>query len=39
MGRPTVQDLLNLKGVRQLTEVLVRTDKKRLPVKKPGLIY
>ena len=26
MGRPNIRDLLNLKGVRQLTEVLVRTE-------------
>ena len=30
MGRPTVRDLLNLKGVRQLTEVLVRTEEEAI---------
>ena len=37
MGRPTVQDLLNLKGVRQLTEVLVRTEEEATACEEAGI--
>ena len=39
MGRPTVRDLLNLKGVRQLTEVLVRTEEEATACEEAGIDY
>ena len=37
MGRQTVQDLLNLKGVRQLTEVLVRAEEETTACEEAGI--
>ena len=37
MGRPTVRELLNLKGVRQLSEVLVRTEEEALACEEAGI--
>ena len=37
MSRPTVRDLLNLKGVRQLTEVLVRTEEEATASEEAGI--
>ena len=37
MSRPTVRELLDLKGVRQLSEVLVRTEDEALACEEAGI--